>query len=215
MEPWKGIDVEEQDLESFLKKCNSSTTLIPGLAGNVQAAIIDRGIKHAQSTQEFARAIVVATYERDFKSNAWLWAEKFIKFHEQDPTGTVWASVHRQVLLHPEYGRDFNVGAVLLLNTQVATFNHRHKICYLNINVRNIVKIFKADICEPTDELVQATMKPIIEPHPSLDPKVQDILKRIWIRPLSLFMLTFGRPPPTLNLPKIWKHKCQKWGYFI
>jgi len=81
MEPWKGIDVEEQDLESFLKKCNSSTTLIPGLAGNVQAAIIDHGIKHAQSTQEFTRAIVVATYERDFKSNAWLWAEKFIKFH--------------------------------------------------------------------------------------------------------------------------------------
>jgi len=36
---------------------------------------------------------------------------------EQDPTGTVWASVHRKVLLHPEYGRDLTVGAVLLLNT--------------------------------------------------------------------------------------------------
>jgi len=27
MEPWKGLDVEEEDLASFLKKCNSSTTL--------------------------------------------------------------------------------------------------------------------------------------------------------------------------------------------
>ncbi|QCE00264.1 hypothetical protein DEO72_LG7g1552 [Vigna unguiculata] len=215
MESWKGLDVEEQDLESFLKKCNSSTTLITGPVGNVQAAIINRGTKDAQSTQEFAQAIAVATYERDFKSNAWLWVEKFIKFHglvkdgdinntthlgscnrtgilpfvacivEQcnsnglgdmqicvkDPTSTVWASVHRKVLLHPEYRRDFNVGAVLLLNI-VATFSHKHKICYLNITVRNIVKIFKANICELTNELVQATMKSVIEPHPSLDPKV-------------------------------------------
>ncbi|QCD98627.1 hypothetical protein DEO72_LG6g3349 [Vigna unguiculata] len=96
---------------------------------------------------------------------------------EQDPTGTVWANVHRKVLLHPEYGTHLTVGAVLLLNT-VATFGHRHQICYLNITVRNIVKIFKADICEPTDELVQATIKPVIEPHPSLDPKVQEILKK-------------------------------------
>jgi len=81
MEPWKGLDVEEEDLASFLQKCNSSTTLIPGPAGNVQAAIINRGSKHAQSTQEFAQCIAVASYERDFKSNAWLWAEKFIKFH--------------------------------------------------------------------------------------------------------------------------------------
>jgi len=81
MEPWKGLDIEEEDLASFLKKCNSSTTLIPRPAGNVQAAIINRGSEHAQSTQEFAKSIVVASYERDFKSNAWLWAEKFIKFH--------------------------------------------------------------------------------------------------------------------------------------
>jgi len=54
MEPWKGLDVEEEDLTSFLKKCNSSTTLIPEPAGNVQAAIINRGSEHAQSTQEFA-----------------------------------------------------------------------------------------------------------------------------------------------------------------
>ena len=81
MEPWKGLDVEEEDLASFIKKCNSSTILILGPAGKVQAAIINRGSEDAQSTQEFAQSIAVATYERDFKLNAWLWAEKFIKFH--------------------------------------------------------------------------------------------------------------------------------------
>ncbi|QCD87471.1 hypothetical protein DEO72_LG3g2007 [Vigna unguiculata] len=161
MEPWKGLDVEEEDLASFLKKCNTSTTLIPEPAGNVQAAIINR---------------------------------------EQVPTGTVWRSVHQKVLVHPEYGRDLTIGAVLLLNT-VATFGHRHKICYLNIIVRNIVKIFKADICELTDELVQATIKPIIEPHPSLDPKVQDILKK-FVNPSTQSVAHIGETSSNTEPPQ-------------
>ncbi|QCE02206.1 hypothetical protein DEO72_LG8g217 [Vigna unguiculata] len=120
----------------------------------------------------------------------------------KDPTGTVWASVHWKVLLHPEYGRDLTVGAVLLLNT-VTTFGHRHKICYLNIIVRNIVKIFKVDICESTDELVQATIKHVIEPHPSLDPKVQDILKK-FVNPSTQSVADIGETSsntePTQNM---------------
>ena len=81
MEPWQGLDVEEQDLESFVKRYNSATTLIPGPTGNVQVAMINRDKEHAQSIQQFARDIASATYERDFKSNPWLWAEQFIKFH--------------------------------------------------------------------------------------------------------------------------------------
>jgi len=83
MEPWEGLDVEQEDLEAFLKKCNSGATLIPGPAGNVQAAMINRVREEAQSTQEFARDVAAATYDRDFKSNAWLWAERFIHFHGQ------------------------------------------------------------------------------------------------------------------------------------
>ncbi|QCE10551.1 hypothetical protein DEO72_LG10g1781 [Vigna unguiculata] len=182
MEPWKGFDVEEEDLASFLKKCNSSTTLIPEPAGNVQAAIINRGLvkdgdinntAHLGSCNRTGILPFVACIVKQCNPNGLGDMQICVK----DPTGTVWASVHRKVLLHPEYGRDLTVGAVLLLNT-VATFGHRHKICYLNITVRNIVKIFKADICEPMDELVQATIKPVIEPHPSLDPKVQEILKK-------------------------------------
>jgi len=81
MEPWQGLDVEEQDLESFVKRGNSSRTLIPGPAGNVQAAMINQDSEQPESTQKFALDIASATYERDFKSNPWLWAEQFIKFH--------------------------------------------------------------------------------------------------------------------------------------
>jgi len=68
MEPWDGLDVEQQDLNSF-KKCNSLIELIPGLVGNVRVTMINCDREDTQNTQEFARDIVDATYERDFKSN--------------------------------------------------------------------------------------------------------------------------------------------------
>jgi len=67
MEPWEGLDVEQQDLESFIKRCKSATTLILGPVGNVQAAMINQDKEHAQSTQQFAWDIAFAPYERDFK----------------------------------------------------------------------------------------------------------------------------------------------------
>ncbi|QCD86776.1 hypothetical protein DEO72_LG3g1302 [Vigna unguiculata] len=215
MEPWQGLDVEEQDLESFVKRCNSATTLIPGPTKNVQVAMINRDKEHAQSIQQFARDIASATYERDFKSNPWLWAEQFIKFHgllkkgkienatqlvsckctsilpfvpcivkQCKPNGlgdmqiSIKASVHRKVLLNPDFGQDLTVGAVLLLHT-VAAFSPRPRLCYVNITVHNIVKIFKADICQPTDELIHATLKPDIVLPPCMDPKIDELLRKL------------------------------------
>jgi len=43
--------------------------------------MINREKEHAQSIQEFAQDIASTTYERDFKSNSWLWAQQSIKFH--------------------------------------------------------------------------------------------------------------------------------------
>ncbi|QCD89089.1 hypothetical protein DEO72_LG4g27 [Vigna unguiculata] len=221
MEPWEGLDVEQEDLEAFLKKCNSGATLIPGPAGNVQASMLNRERQEAQSTQEFARDVAAATYDRDFKSNAWLWAERFIHFHGlvqdgdfknvtplscsktiprlpfvtclvkeckpnglgdmqiciKDQSATLWASVHKKVLDHADFGTELMVGAVLLLQG-VATFTFPYRNTYLNITLRNIVKIFKPDISPPTDDLVKATVKPVIDPHPSVDPNIDNILKK-------------------------------------
>ncbi|KOM36716.1 hypothetical protein LR48_Vigan03g009700 [Vigna angularis] len=82
MEPWEGLDIDDSDLKAFLKKCNSTATLIPGPAGNVQAAMLNRQTDEPKSTQEFVNDIAKATFDRDFKSNPWIWAEKFIKHHD-------------------------------------------------------------------------------------------------------------------------------------
>ncbi|WVZ04469.1 hypothetical protein V8G54_025275 [Vigna mungo] len=220
MEAWQGRDVEHNDLQSFLEKCNSNETLIPGPAGNIQVAMLNRLTDEPQSTQEFVNNIAKATYERDFNSNPWLWAEMFIKHHGlvehgnmdnmtklecgksmlrlpfvacivkqcnpngfgdmkisvKDPSATVSASVHKKVLLHPEFGLEIGVGVVLLLQ-RVAVFMPNRRTYYLNITVRNVVKVFKADIGPPTEELVRAFSKPHVacEPCGESNKEKQDV----------------------------------------
>ncbi|KOM56526.1 hypothetical protein LR48_Vigan10g241800 [Vigna angularis] len=82
MDAWEDLVYDDDVLESFLKKCDASATLIPGPAGNIQAAFMNRtGTEQPKSTQEFARDVADATYERDFNSNAWKWAQMFIEHH--------------------------------------------------------------------------------------------------------------------------------------
>ncbi|WVY96894.1 hypothetical protein V8G54_029045 [Vigna mungo] len=59
----------------------------------------------------------------------------------------------------------YRVGVVLLL-LSVISFSPFGRTYYLNIIVRNVVKVFKADIGPPTDELVRAFSKP----HVACDP---------------------------------------------
>ncbi|KAG2383929.1 uncharacterized protein HKW66_Vig0153080 [Vigna angularis] len=60
------------------------------------------------------------------------------------------ASVHNKVLLHAEVGALSPFG----------------RIYYLNITVRNVVKVFKADIGPPTEELLNASSRPVNRPYP-------------------------------------------------
>ncbi|XP_052723793.1 uncharacterized protein LOC108344279 [Vigna angularis] len=82
MDAWEGLLVEEEVLESFLKKCDATTSLIPCPAGNVQAALMNRISDDQHTTQQFAEEVAQATYDRDFNSNPWMWAEMFVKHHE-------------------------------------------------------------------------------------------------------------------------------------
>ncbi|XP_052724036.1 uncharacterized protein LOC128193885 [Vigna angularis] len=192
IEPWEGLDIDDSDLKAFLKKCNSTATLIPGPAGNVQAAMLNRQTDEPKSTQEFVNDIAKATFDRDFKSNPWIWAEKFIKHHGlvqdgninnvtqlervksmHDQSTSLSASVHNKVLLHPEFGPDIGVGAVLLLQS-VGALSSFGRIYYLNITVRNVVKVFKADIGPPTEELLNASSRPVIRPNPCAENNNKD-----------------------------------------
>ncbi|XP_017428725.1 uncharacterized protein LOC108336776 [Vigna angularis] len=82
MDAWEDLVYDDDVLKSFLKKCDASASLIPGPAGNVQAAFLNRTkTEQPKSTQEFARDVAQATYERDFNSNAWKWAQMYIEHH--------------------------------------------------------------------------------------------------------------------------------------
>ncbi|QCE12947.1 hypothetical protein DEO72_LG10g4198 [Vigna unguiculata] len=78
----------------------------------------------------------------------------------KDPTDTAKASLHNKVLSDREFGSDIGVGSVLLLK-EVAIFR---PFGYLNITLRNIVKVFKYDITHPTEEEVQTSM-PVVNDH--------------------------------------------------
>ncbi|CAL0313771.1 unnamed protein product [Lupinus luteus] len=221
LEPWEALDVDDSDLSSFLRPCkrhnpsspNNSQPppphLIPGPAGEVQAAMIHRrALSHRLSpvlpTQEFIRRAIINGSDqngRDFKSNAWLSALEFvrgggigdgdcmvnesvtclssIKKHRsfgivpqivaviksctlngfgdmmvtlKDPTTTIGATVHHKVFTEEQFRKDITVGSALVLH-KVAVFSPTPSSCYLNITLRNIVKVFSRDTGPPSEQV--------------------------------------------------------------
>ncbi|XP_054822052.1 uncharacterized protein LOC129320564 isoform X1 [Prosopis cineraria] len=72
------------------------------------------------------------------------------EFEFQDPSGTIGASVHRKVFTEGELGNDIKVGSVLVLQ-KVAVFSPTRSVCYLNITLCNVVKIFSEDSESPSE----------------------------------------------------------------
>lgn len=66
----------------------------------------------------------------------------------KDPTGTIGASIHHNVLAENMAGRDISVGSVVILQ-QVVAFDLTPLSCYLNITPKNVVKIFSKNSGPP------------------------------------------------------------------
>ncbi|KOM50295.1 hypothetical protein LR48_Vigan08g112200 [Vigna angularis] len=183
MESWEGLDIDDSDLKAFLKKCNSTATLIPGPAANVQAAMLNRQTDEPKSTQEFVNDIAKATFDRDFKSNPWIWAEKFIKDHGLVQDGNInnVTQLERVKSMHvlPFVAcivKECNPNGLgdMKIVVKVGALSPFGRIYYLNITVRNIVKVFKADIGPPTEELLNASSRPVIRPNPCTENNNKD-----------------------------------------
>ncbi|XP_073128320.1 uncharacterized protein [Henckelia pumila] len=71
-----------------------------------------------------------------------------LKVMLKDPSGSVGATVHPKVLCESEFGKKFSVGAVLILQ-KVAIFSPARTALYLNITLRNVVKVFCQDDSHP------------------------------------------------------------------
>lgn len=74
VEPWEELDIDESDLDNFICCCNSNNTMILGLDGIIQVAMVNRRINENILTQQFLTDITKASFDRDFISNAWLCA---------------------------------------------------------------------------------------------------------------------------------------------
>ncbi|GAA0167206.1 hypothetical protein LIER_22190 [Lithospermum erythrorhizon] len=62
----------------------------------------------------------------------------------KDPTGMVDASIHHRVLSESEFGKNLLIGSVVILQ-KVAVFAPSRNACYLNITLRNLIKVFAKD----------------------------------------------------------------------
>ncbi|WVY92330.1 hypothetical protein V8G54_037844 [Vigna mungo] len=207
-----GSDLKRIDLELewvvFLHVFHSCVSFL--------ATMMNRISDDPRTTKQFAEEVAQATYERDFNSNPWKWAEMYIKHHDivedgdiknvthlqtgkswstlhlvvcivkecfpnelgdmlltlKDPYGTMKASLHNKVLKDPNFGPHIGLGSV-------RTFSAFPPNYYVNIVVRNVIKVFAADICPPTKELVMETPKPVIRPLVVEDPNIAEILRKL------------------------------------
>ncbi|KAJ1394238.1 hypothetical protein SESBI_34341 [Sesbania bispinosa] len=73
----------------------------------------------------------------------------------KDPTSTVGASIHRKVFTEGEFGKDITVGSAVVLQ-KVAVFSPTPSTCYMNITLRNIVKVFSKDSGPPSKQMYPA-----------------------------------------------------------
>jgi len=68
-EPWEGLDIDDTDQETFIRRRNSTTNVIPGPVGNIQAVLLNQNSSQPKNAQEFMKCIVEAFDHRDFSTN--------------------------------------------------------------------------------------------------------------------------------------------------
>ncbi|CAA2973006.1 Hypothetical predicted protein [Olea europaea subsp. europaea] len=73
----------------------------------------------------------------------------------KDPTGTIGASIHQKVLTESEYGKDLTIGAALILQ-KVSIFKPLRSAHYLNITLRNLIKVFGKENGPPSEQKYSA-----------------------------------------------------------
>ncbi|KAI0485887.1 hypothetical protein KFK09_029458 [Dendrobium nobile] len=71
----------------------------------------------------------------------------------KDPTGTIGAAIHRKVLSEGNICREISVGCVFILKQVVALCPARSS-CYLNITLKNVVKLIAKDCGPPGKQIM-------------------------------------------------------------
>ncbi|GJU14269.1 probable transmembrane ascorbate ferrireductase 4 [Tanacetum coccineum] len=137
--------------------------IIPGPAGIVQHAkmlkekvFIFDSDGALMSTQEYMQKVVEDVGgDDDFKSGKLDEVVAIVKscspndigdlnMTMKDLSGTIPGTIHHKVIGNGGYGKDITVGALMIL-ANVSVFTPKPSKHYLNITMRNVVKVFRKD----------------------------------------------------------------------
>ncbi|GJX37400.1 GPCR kinase, partial [Tanacetum coccineum] len=96
--------------------------------------------------QEYMQKVVEDVGEDDdFKSGSWVSATNYVNVNGGTVTGcTIPGTIHYKVIGDGGYGKDITVGAALIL-ANVLVFTPKPSMHYLNITMKNVVKVFRKD----------------------------------------------------------------------
>ncbi|GJW90372.1 hypothetical protein Tco_0167925 [Tanacetum coccineum] len=168
-DPWElSLDIDDSDIHLTPVLRPSSSTrvepspsrpnpvrIIPGHVGIVQQAkllkekvfILDSD-GALMSTQAYMHKLVKNVGEdEDFKSGAWVSATDYVNANGGTVSGclgTIPGTIHHKAIGKGGYEKDISVGAALIL-ANVSVFSPKSSMHYLNITMRNVVKVFRKD----------------------------------------------------------------------
>ncbi|GJX56074.1 zf-CCHC domain-containing protein [Tanacetum coccineum] len=143
----------------------NTVRIIPGPAGTVQQATASgycpNPVSIIPGPAEYMQKVVKDVAEDDyFNSGAWVSATNYVIANGgsscspnvlgdltvtmKDLSSTIPGTVHHKVIGEGGYGKDITVGAALIL-ANVSVFSPKPSMHYLNITMRNVVKVFRKD----------------------------------------------------------------------
>ncbi|GJY24303.1 zf-CCHC domain-containing protein [Tanacetum coccineum] len=153
-DPWElSLDIDDSDLcLTPVLRSSSSTHVEPSPSTQNTVRIIPgpAGIKVVEDVGE----------DEDFKSGAWVSATDYVNANGgtscspnvigdltvamKDLSGTIPGIIYHKVISEGGYRKDITMGAALIL-ANVLVFSPKSSMHYLNITMRNMVKVFRKD----------------------------------------------------------------------
>ncbi|GKB07309.1 GPCR kinase [Tanacetum coccineum] len=105
--------------------------------------------------------------DEDFKGGSWVNAIEFVNANrgimnrclgDQKNRNTILDTIHHKVVNEGGYGKEISVESALIL-ANVSVFSPKPSMHYLNVTMRNVVKVFHKDTVPEEEEMVELELQ--------------------------------------------------------